>query len=367
VVVAVVYAVLFLWYAALYDYDALDFVHVGTIFSEKDPDGGWGYDGQFYYYVARDPSTAASFLDNPSYRLRRIAYPLVARALALGNEAAVPLAMLVVNVVAVAGGTELLARVLASRGLSPWYSLGFGVSFGQLASVTHQLGDPFGSAFLALGIWAFARGRFTAMAAAFGVAALSRDSLALVPIGFVIGFVLTRRWRAALLTILLGLAPLGIWTLLLEVAYRDAYDVGVNWAPIAEPLPLAGTIRMLRATPSFAITVVVFLAPCWLLVALALRDLWRGGLRPWRNRRLVEASPVLWASLATGALLVFLAAEQVIDFLVPARLTIGAGTAVVAYAALTRSAGARALSAYFAAAGVLYPLMVAVGATSVIP
>ncbi|HEV2125381.1 MAG TPA: hypothetical protein VGW38_21740, partial [Chloroflexota bacterium] len=66
VVVALVYAALFFWYAVLYNYTALDFVHVGTIFSQKDPEGGWGYDGQFYYYVARDPATAASFLDNPS-------------------------------------------------------------------------------------------------------------------------------------------------------------------------------------------------------------------------------------------------------------------------------------------------------------
>src|SRR6266436_1733061 len=45
-----------------------------------------GYDGQFSYWLAVDPSPAAAgtHFDVPAYRYQRILYPLLARALALG-------------------------------------------------------------------------------------------------------------------------------------------------------------------------------------------------------------------------------------------------------------------------------------------
>lgn len=362
VVVAFVHVTVLLWYAWHYNYAPIDFVHVGTIFDESDPEGGWGYDGQFYYYIARDPWSAAQYLDNPTYRLRRIVYPLVSRAVALGNVSAIPLAMLVVNVVSVSAAAELLGRLLARAGASRWYALGYGVAFGQLASVTHQLGDPLGSAFIVVGLWAMGTRRYAWGAAAFGLAALTRDSLALVPLGYLAGFTLFRQWRQVLLIVVLGLAPLIVWTGVLEYVFRHSYDAGVTWTQIAEPIPLQGTLRMLRATPSFAVTLLVFLIPSWIVGIVAIRHAWQG----WQARR-VGPSPAWWGWVAPAALLVMLAAEQVIDFLVPARLAIGVSTTTAGYVAFAQSAAARRLSAYFASTGALYPPMVFMQASSVIP
>jgi len=366
-VVALVYALLLLWYAWHHGYGPIDFVHVGTVFSESDPEGGWGYDGQFYYYVAvaPDPWAAIPYLDNPTYRLRRIVYPLVARTAALGDPAAVPLAMLLVNVGAVVVATELLAGLLARSGVSRWYSLGYGVPFGQLASVAHQLADPLGSAFIVAGLWSIARGRIGWGAAAFGVAALTRDSLALVPLGYLVGYALRRRWRPTLCIAAFALLPLGLWTAALELAFRGAYDVGVTWTPIVEPVPLQGTLRVLRATPSYAATILLFLLPTWVVALVAARDAWRW----WCARGTGSAAPpaAWWGWIAPAALLVMLAAEQVIDFLVPGRLAIGVSTTTAAYAACTRSTAARRLSTYFGSTGLLYPPMVFLEVSSVIP
>ena len=366
-VVALVYAVLLVWYAWHYGYTPIDFVHVGTVFSESDPEGGWGYDGQFYYYVAvaQDPWSAVPYLDNPTYRLRRIVYPLVARAAALGDAEMVPLAMLLVNIGAVVFATELLAGLLARAGVSRWYALGYGVAFGQLASVTHQLADPLGSAFIVAGLWAIARGRLGWGAAGFGLAALTRDSLALVPLGYLVGYALRREWRPALYIATLGLLPLTLWTAALEVAFRGVYDAGVTWMPIAEPVPLHGTLRMLRVTPSYAATVLLFLLPSWVVALVAAHHAWRW----WRDRGAGFGTPpaAWWGWVAPAALMVLLAAEQVIDFLVPARLAIGVSTTTAAYVAFTRSTAARRLSAYFGSTGLLYPPMVFLEASSVIP
>ena len=48
--------------------------------------GKAGYDGQFNYAIAADPLHASPALDVPAYRYQRILYPLLVRALALGQE-----------------------------------------------------------------------------------------------------------------------------------------------------------------------------------------------------------------------------------------------------------------------------------------
>ena len=55
-------------------------------FSELNPQGTTGYDGQFAYYIARDGFAAAPNLDNPSWRFQRIIYPALARALMSSPE-----------------------------------------------------------------------------------------------------------------------------------------------------------------------------------------------------------------------------------------------------------------------------------------
>jgi hypothetical protein len=68
--------------------DPLAFALLGTRFSEGDPQGTEGYDGQFAYQIALRPLSAAPYLDVPAYRYQRILYPMLARLLALGRPKA---------------------------------------------------------------------------------------------------------------------------------------------------------------------------------------------------------------------------------------------------------------------------------------
>jgi hypothetical protein len=72
--------------------DPLALARIGTRFSQGEPGGSEGYDGQFVYYIARDPSPqrVASYLDVPAYRYQRILLPVLARLLAAGNPAGIP-------------------------------------------------------------------------------------------------------------------------------------------------------------------------------------------------------------------------------------------------------------------------------------
>jgi hypothetical protein len=93
----------------------LALVTIGERFADGDPlveSGSEGYDGQFVYYIARDPSDAARFLDVPAYRFQRILLPVLGRALALGQTLLLPWALLAINVAALASGTWALERLM---------------------------------------------------------------------------------------------------------------------------------------------------------------------------------------------------------------------------------------------------------------
>ncbi len=72
--------------------DPLSLARLGTRYSQGDPNGSEGYDGQFSYYIARnpDPAELLPFLDVPAYRYQRILLPLLARFLSLGNVEIIP-------------------------------------------------------------------------------------------------------------------------------------------------------------------------------------------------------------------------------------------------------------------------------------
>src|ERR1700694_2682158 len=79
VVVALLYAAFLCLFSIIHGYSALDFVHLGTYWAEHKRPGTIGYDGQFYYQLARDPLGAQAFMDNVPYRYQRLVFPLVVR------------------------------------------------------------------------------------------------------------------------------------------------------------------------------------------------------------------------------------------------------------------------------------------------
>jgi hypothetical protein len=113
---------------------------VGTQHSQGDPEGTQGYDGQFAYFIARDLSAGCQYCDVPAYRCQRILYPLLAWMLALGWPEVVPWTLIGVNVAALVTGTYFTERLLAARGVSPWYALGYGLYGGLVAGLLGQMG-----------------------------------------------------------------------------------------------------------------------------------------------------------------------------------------------------------------------------------
>src|SRR5437879_13529263 len=64
VIVAVFYAIVVSLVAINNHYTLLDFVHIGTVWANHDASGSWGYDGQYYYQIARNFLQSYQYMDN---------------------------------------------------------------------------------------------------------------------------------------------------------------------------------------------------------------------------------------------------------------------------------------------------------------
>src|SRR5438270_896754 len=108
-----------------------------------------GYDGQFYYYIALDPANARYYFREPAYRYTRIVYPMTARILALDSPGLVPLSLLLINLMAIVGGTLAVSAWLKRKRLSPWFALIYGLYPGLFVSLQRDLAEPMAFALVA--------------------------------------------------------------------------------------------------------------------------------------------------------------------------------------------------------------------------
>jgi hypothetical protein len=263
-----------------------------------------GYDGQFYYFIALDPTRARHYIDAPPYRYERILYPMLARFAALEQPAAVPWAMLLINWLAVGGGVLALAAWLSRRGVSPWLALLYGLFPGVLIALQRDLTEPLAYGLVALAVYLFdfgGRRGVLASGAAFGLAALTRETTVLFAILFGASILAGRpnanphpelraRMRQTLGFFALAIAPFATWII-----------VDYSWLGIAHPgtvelVPFKGIFGSFNPTLQLACVGV----PALLFSAVQLRG---ASMRTGQLERLcLLANTALAVVFSTGAL-----------------------------------------------------------------
>ena len=143
---------------SLQNYDPEAFIFIGTRWLNNDPKGSSGYDGQFFYYIAKYLfNTPQYMIDVPSFRFQRILYLLFIPIFSLGQVDLMPWTMIFINIVALVIGTEVLGRLLQLKGLNPWYSLIYGLYIGQLWCVRRDLTEPLMYMLILLATYAYAQ------------------------------------------------------------------------------------------------------------------------------------------------------------------------------------------------------------------
>lgn len=328
VVVGVLYIVLIGLVAATRHYSALDFVHLGTVWANHDPSGTWGYDGQFYYQLARSPLTAYQYMDNAPFREQHLLYPLVVGALSLGKAALVPWMLLFVNVVAVVLTVEIVARLLVKYGLSPWFSLAIGLYFGQASGTLFDTAEPFTYFLVCLGMWfVLEKGQLIPAALVMGLATLSREIAVLFPLGYVGFFFLSKKWRPCALFLLLGFVPLLAWLAALRFIFGQT---GVTFTQPFEHVPFAGIFahfQDMAGMRKFALLLLLLFLPTLAAWGLIVVDLLR---RKFWN-------PMYFILLANLAMITLLNHHSFDELISSGRIATGLVLAVLLYAMMTRN------------------------------
>lgn len=240
-------AAFYLWFTilalSLHNGDPLWFVWVGEYFADLDPNGRRGYDGQFTYYLATYGREGIAHLDNPPYRLQRIAMPVLVRLLSLGNPALVPWAMIAVNLAALVLTTFVLARWLAMHDLSPWYALAYSLHLGTLMAFSRALNEPLAFCLAAWGCTLWIRKKVARATLALALALLVKETMLVFVLGIVCAELVRREIRLAAIASTAAL-PLAAWQ---GILYATFGTFSVVSGPTMEWVPLRGIVPHLTA------------------------------------------------------------------------------------------------------------------------
>lgn len=242
-------------------WDPMALAEIGTRFSEGDPGGTEGYDGQFTYYMARElaPKRVASYLDVPAYRYQRILLPVLARVLSLGQDRLIGWSVLVINLVAHLVGTWGVTEMVHLSTGKRRYGLVYGLWVGLVVGIGTFLHEPLAFGMTVLGLWARSRGHWVRGAVLLGLGLFAKETTLVFYVGLILIDVLRGR-RASLLSLgLVGLVYAAFQVYLLAAFGAFGLGSGGAMATAFEIIPLYGLIRVAFVDLAvFAAYVVVF-------------------------------------------------------------------------------------------------------------
>lgn len=277
------------WILSLAGGNPLVFAEIGTRFAQGDPTGTEGYDGQFFYYIAADPSTAPAKIDVPAYRFQRILYPFVARILSLGHVALIPWLLIGLNLAGLIGGVWLTERLLAHHRINIWHALPVGLYAGQLLSVRVDLPEPIALALVLLGLWLFEQYSlersigWLGSALCFSLAVFTKETMLLSGLAYALYLASQHEFKKSIVTSAILVIPFALYQLYLYQRFGQ-FGVGSGGAGATpfELIPLAGLLAVGQTSLSILGLFLLILGP--LIVWPALWSLYRVGQDVWQQR-----------------------------------------------------------------------------------
>jgi hypothetical protein len=302
---------------------------LGSRYAELDPQGSEGYDGQFSYYIALEPApqAVAPRLDLPAYRYQRILLPMAARLLGLGDPHLIPLALILLPLIAHTAATFGLARLLIQEGLSPWFALSYGLWIGFLPGIARGLHEPLAYGLVVLAFLAWRGQRWALTGLLMSGAILAKETTltfwaAMVLAALPEGLRSERlRWVGGLPLALFALWQLWLWQTFGQVGLGTGGAGASGW----EAIPYMGLLRIIPFSPPYFWLTLVLLTPALLgpgLIGLvhALRRVWKG-----------ERHFVHWGLLLNSFILPFIPFSTYREPFAMMRLGAGLVLAVVLY------------------------------------
>lgn len=200
-----------------------------------------GYDGQFFYLMARKPfdiTLVQESMISPVWRYQRILYPFVTFVLSgLGNPGLVKFMLPLVNLLSVLGLTIVLVKMLEVFNISKWYSLFFSLSPGLVYSFLYNLAEPLTYFLVALASYLFIKNNHKLSLLFFVLAILTREVALFAVLGVVVYLLWNKKYKKSIFYSLTFLVYL-FWVLLLGVVFEK--NNSVNYVNFNITFPFSG-------------------------------------------------------------------------------------------------------------------------------
>jgi hypothetical protein len=166
----------------------------------------------------------------------------------------IPLTLLLVNWLAIAGGVLALAAWLRRKGMSPWFAVVYGLFPGLYIALSRDLSEALAYGLVALGVYLFDFGpryRLLLSAGVFALAGLTRETTVIFALGFAAAVLfqpgtapdwrdrVRANWERALAFAGVAVAPLALYKVFPALAWsgqRPLYSV--------RPDSLAGSVAL---------------------------------------------------------------------------------------------------------------------------
>jgi hypothetical protein len=216
--------------------------------------GSTGYDGQFFYRLALDPfsnqrSAFGVELDHPAYRQQRILYPLIAWALAFGDPDRIATSLLVVNYMALCALGWLGASLAQSLRRAALWGLAVPLYPGFLLSLSRDLAEIVEVAFVVATVLLIRKNRHGWAAGALSLAALTRETALVVPVGLAMASVFTLATKKRLLVQpIVIIAPFVVACVWQSALFLRWGELPVLSSPWNMGMPFAGAMRFVQST-----------------------------------------------------------------------------------------------------------------------
>lgn len=277
------------------------FVQIGERYDPTKSNQYSGYDGQFYYQIAKDPLTAWKLVDVPAYRYQRIIYPLLARVLSFGQAGWIPWVLILINLVAIPLGTHILERIMRFYDANRWYALIYGLFMGTLLSLRLDLAEPMAFLFILAAILGLLRNRMWESAFWFSAASLTRETTLLFAAGYFLYLIFQRKISRAVAWGLVSTLPFMAWHMWLRI-WLGSWGIGSGGALSSpfEVIPFHGWWGMASTN------LPVFVFASFLIFPLAvLPALFSFGVSSFSLHRRVS-TPAVWSLWLNAAAFAFL-------------------------------------------------------------
>ena len=243
-----------------------------------------GFDGQFSYYLARDPTLTATCahtaatcpLDAPVLRAQRILYPTLARVLALGHPALLPKALLAINLCAIVATALVIGVICRDAGASRWLGVGAALFCGEVLAWLRDLADPLSVLWLAVAVFLLYRRQYFGSALAVAAMLLTREQLVILLPFFVLPLVAERRWRSLGVFIVVACLPFGAWQVVLHAFYGQWPLLTSGSANPITHVPFGG-LAQASSRQDFGLIVMCVAVPVAAAAGIALVRIGRAG------------------------------------------------------------------------------------------